>query len=173
MYALKAIAKGYNKVLGATNKIAAFLIIVLFVLICIQVFARFLPVPPVLWTTDFAIYCLVFLGFIGMAFLLRKGAHVAIDILVEALPLKAGHIVSIITCIIGAATSVFVAYIALDVTISQFTRGIFVNAALFNMPKWILLSVIPFGLWLTVIEFIVLMRKHFMELLRPGKAVNE
>lgn len=173
MIVLKSIANGYNKVLGATSRIAAALIIALFVLICIQVFARLLPVPPVLWTTDFAIYCLVFLGFLGMAHLLRRGAHVAIDVLVDALPPVAGNIISIIVCLIGVATTVFVGYIALDVTINQFVRGVFVNAALFNMPKWILLAIIPFGLWMSCIEFIVLIFQHFKKLLFPEAAAKE
>jgi len=164
----KAIAKGYNKVLSTTFAISGYLILAIFVLICIQVFSRYLPVPPLLWTTDIAIFCLVLLGFIGMANLLRKGAHVAIDILVDHLPLRTAETIGIIVCVIGAITTVITAYVALDVTINQFERGVFLSGSSFNMPKWILLAIIPFGFFSTFIEFVVLIREHFLKLLALG-----
>ena len=168
MSVLKSIARGYNKLLSATNVIAGFILIALFVLICVQVFARLLPITAVLWTTDLATYCLIILGFIGMAFVLRKGAHVAIDILVEVLPVRVGQVIGVITCVIGAVTTIYVAFAAIDVTMSQFERGVYITASMGNVPKWILLAFIPFGLSMTFIEFIVLIRKHFLGVIRPG-----
>jgi len=172
MFVLKAIAKGYGKLLDVTNVIAACLIILLFVMICFQVFMRYLPTHPVLWTTDIAIFCLIILAFIGMAYLTRKGAHVAIDILVDSMPPRAAEIVGVIVCLIGAATTAYAAYVALDVTINQYSRGILFSITSFNMPKWILLTIIPFGFATTLIEFVIMIRKHLLRAIHPDAEKN-
>jgi TRAP-type C4-dicarboxylate transport system permease small subunit len=168
MKILKAIAKGYNIVLENILKLMGIVIIVLLVIVCLQVFARYLPIPPILWTTDLAIYCLLALGFLGIGWLLRKGAHVAIDIVVEALPVKGKNLVGVVTSLTGAATTFIVIYYSLLVTTNQFERGIFITGSVFNMPKWILLAFIPIGFFFAFIEFLVLLRSHVLALKNNG-----
>jgi TRAP-type C4-dicarboxylate transport system permease small subunit len=156
------IAKTYNIVLEHIPKVMAGVILALLVIVCIQVFARYLPIPPVLWTTDIAMYCLIVLGFLGIGWLLRKGAHVAIDIAVESLPFRGKHMIGMLTSVIGAVTTLIVACFAGFVVTNQFSRGIFVTGSLFNTPKWMLLVFIPIGFAFAFIEFVALFRGHML-----------
>jgi TRAP-type C4-dicarboxylate transport system permease small subunit len=157
MRILKTIAGGYNKVLNSLCHIAGGLIIFLLLIVCLQVFARILPIPPVLWTTDFAMYCMIALGFLGIGWLLRKGAHVAIDILVDLLPFRLKNFIGAAVAIIGAFSSGWIVYYGISVSVNQFQRGVFTLGSLFNMPKWILLIFIPIGFFFAVVEFTVML----------------
>jgi len=76
-------------------------------------------------------------------------------------------VIGIITCVIGAATTCFIAFTAIDVTISHIERGVYLTASFGSMPKWILLVFVPFAMSMTFIEFIVWIRKHILGLIHP------
>lgn len=169
MKIFKGIMNGYNRLLDVICDFGAVLIVVMFLAICLQVFARLLPIPPVLWTTDVAMYIMIILGFLGLGALLRKGAHVSIDVLVNAMPNKAKYTVETITSVVGALSCAVVAYFGILVMVNQIQRGVFVGGSLFNMPRWILTAFIPIGFSFAFIEFIVIISKNVIKIKNSSK----
>lgn len=160
MKVFRMIAKGYNKVLAAINQLMGYIILFLFVIVCVQVFARLLPIPPVMWTTDIAMYCMIVLAFLGMGYLLRTGAHVAIDLIVSKMPPKAANITGVVTSAIGAVTTAVLMVFSAMLTVNHLERFVKLPGSVWQMPRWVLSIVVPIGFAFTLIEFIVLICRY-------------
>jgi len=56
------------------------------VVILVQIFFRFIVYKPVPWSEEAARYLMVWMGMVGSSLALRKGRHIGVTVLLEALP---------------------------------------------------------------------------------------
>ncbi len=77
----------YRKALDQVEKAQSLLIQLFYVLIVVvvsfQVANRFLMKWPVVWTSDFAVICFVWLGFLCASQAVRKSAHFRMSVMLE------------------------------------------------------------------------------------------
>jgi TRAP-type C4-dicarboxylate transport system permease small subunit len=77
----------YRKVLDQMDKVQSKLIYLFYVLIVVvvsfQVLNRFILKWPVVWTSDFAVICFVWLGFLCASQAVRKSGHFRMSVLLE------------------------------------------------------------------------------------------
>lgn len=73
-----------------------------------QVFTRFVMRDPSSWTEELAIFLLIWIGLLGSAVALRRGAHLGIDILVTRMSERWARITAIFVflCVIFFSVSV-------------------------------------------------------------------
>lgn len=83
-------AMKFSAVVGGLTFVAMILIIVF------NVFARLIFLKSFAWAEEIAYLCLNWAVFMGVCLLFRDNALVAIDVLVNALPRKIQHIISIL-----------------------------------------------------------------------------
>ena len=96
---------------------------------------------------------MVYVTFLGAAWVLRSDGHVSVDILTSNLRPALYRKVMIVSSLVGAAVSLGVTYFgALAVKLSL-QRGIMVAAEL-EIPRTINLVIIPLGCFLLGIEFL-------------------
>ena len=81
--------KAMRGVTGVTGLVANLLLIAMLLAIATQVVARFALGAPTVWAEELARFLLVGITMIGAAALIERDEHIAIDILVLALPDRA------------------------------------------------------------------------------------
>ena len=96
---------------------------------------------------------MVYVTFLGAAWVLRNDAHITIDILTSNLSEERQRTLGIFSSIVGAIACFSVAYFASVATALSIKRGVMVAAEL-EIPRALNLLVIPFGCMILGIEFI-------------------
>ena len=148
---IAAIFDGVNKVLfGFTG------VLVMFIMVAISAdtMMRYFMNSPIEGTLEFAEHSLFLITFLGLAWLMKTGGHVTIDIVVTRLNPKNRALLGIITSVLAAIIALIFLWFGAEVTWSNFIRGtMFGGQGIGGMiPKAPILAAIPIGFLLLFIE---------------------
>jgi len=132
-------------------------LIAFFVLaVCWDVIARSLLGQPLRWVVEFSEYGLLFITFLGTAWVLRSEGHVSIDIVLahlnsskRALLIAAMSLVGAIVCAFLVYWGGYVGYVSID----HLQRGLY-QATTMEVPDFPLFMIIPIGSLLLLIQFL-------------------
>ena len=134
--------------------VAAAMIVFMMLAICYSVMTRFLWNRPVPWIVEVSSYLMLYITFLGMAWLQGKDGHVRIDLfLTNAKPRTLARL-DVLTSLGGAAVGLVLAWKGAGVTVDYYLRGVTVIGIL-NTPQWLLMGIIPIGGTLLFLEFIL------------------
>ena len=133
---------------------AAACIIFMMFAICYSVFMRYLWGKPVPWVLEISSYLMLYITFLGTAWLQRQEGHVEVDLFLgNATPrTRAGF--KAITYLGGAVVGFILAWKGILVTIDYFRRGVTLMGIL-DTPQFLLIAIIPIGGLLLLVEFIL------------------
>jgi TRAP-type C4-dicarboxylate transport system permease small subunit len=146
------LAKGYMRLLEGCGLLAGLTIGALAVLISVDIVGRNLGLFNFPWLLEVSEYCLYGSTFIAAPWVLHLGAHVRVDVLVEALPRAAARGLEVVVDCIGGAVSLVLGYYGLRATADAFRLGSRVAKEL-TVPEWWLLVIIPLSAALLAVEF--------------------
>ncbi len=103
-----------NALCGSLETVCKALMVTIFLIITfsafMQVFSRNLLSGSWKWTDELCRFCLVWLAFISAAVGVRKGAHLAIDVVVGILPARVRRFLSAASLFLIAAFGVFLVF---------------------------------------------------------------
>jgi TRAP-type C4-dicarboxylate transport system permease small subunit len=120
-----------------------------------EVIMRYLVRKPTTWVNDISEILLVYLTFLGSAWVLRLGGHIKIDI-IETLFLKERG--KVILLIFQNILSLFFCFVFTWITWDSFWDSLVTQertgGGLFSVPLWPVYMVIPFGAALLCIQLI-------------------
>jgi TRAP-type C4-dicarboxylate transport system permease small subunit len=88
-----------------------------------------------------------------MAWLVRRGGHIRIDIVTSHMPPARRARLLVATSLLAAAVCAFIAYWGVVTTYDFYVRGLQSEKVL-TIPMWMLLGCIPLGFGLTAVEFV-------------------
>ena len=108
---------------------------------------------PTTWSGEVVQYALAVLIFCALPDVTRRNAHVAIDILPEALPPAAALWLGRATTLIAVGACAVAALIVAGEALRQFDRGVMTNAAN-PVPRWPITAVIALGLGSAALHFL-------------------
>ncbi len=140
--------------------LAGTMVICVMITTCAEIVLRYFFKRPIFWATEITEYCLLYVTFLGTAWLLGKDGHVRIDLLVNRLNPKAQAFVDIVVSLVGAAVSLAFAWYGAKTTWSNF-RDHTIIPSILEPPFFIVLAVIPLGSFLLFIQFL---RRMFRDL---------
>lgn len=152
---LKNIIAVYEKINTGAAIGVGLLIIFTMLAVTADVVGRYFLGRPIGWVLEITEYCLLYIPFLGAAWLLKKNGHVRIDVVLRLFSEKKQNTINIFTSILGAATCFFAGYYGTAATIDHFKRGL-IDTKILEMPKYIILIVIPFGFISLSIEFVII-----------------
>jgi len=140
-----------------------------------QVFTRFVLRDPSSWTEELAIFLLIWIGLLGSAVALRRKAHLGIDVVVNRLPQKWGHIAAVFAfcCIILFSMSVLfyggIKMVAVVLMNNQLSPALGIRMG------YIYLALPISGFFLTIyaVEFIILELKALAGRLKEEEMARE
>ena len=143
---------------------AGLLLVFVTVSIGYTIFARAVGIPSPLWTVQFNEYALLWITFLGTAWVLGQNRHVAIDLLTRKLKPRTNTIFGVLHSILGCGLCAVIFWFALMTVWSMFQRGV-TDVGTVDVPKYLVLIAIPLGFLLLALQFI---RRAYAGLLSMG-----
>ena len=122
-----------------------------------QVIARYFFGLSFIWINEVNEYILLYVPFLGAAWLLRHNGHVTVDLVVRVLPPRIKKASNVLVAVLGIIVSSVLVWYGTSVTMEAYARGT-VSTTSTQLPLVYLLVVIPVGSLLLLLEFI---RKAF------------
>lgn len=142
----------FDRTIGLLALVAAFLIVFMMLSVATEVsIMRLLLNHPQVWVVDITEQSLLFITFLGTAWLLKREGHVKMDLVLTQLNPRAQVVINTITSIIGIVICLIVTWYGTQTTWEQL--GIR-SATLLELPRAPLLAVIPVGSFLLSLQFL-------------------
>ena len=143
----------FDRVVNIMFYASSGLSLVIFFSTCIELFMRYFFNRPQIWAVEVTEYAMLYITFLGTAWLLREEGHVKIDLLLSFLAPKNQAFLNSITSILGAIVCSVIAFYGSWSTWLHYQKGLTTFSAM-ELLKWPFLIVIPFGSLLLLIQFI-------------------
>ena len=117
-----------------------------------EVVARYFLAAPTVWAYAVASYALCPMIFLAMPEMSRRGAHIAIEYLLDGLPPRHRKVLAWIIIFVTGLVTLIGAWITGAETWRQYTQSIETVLA-FAVPKWWVSIFVPYGLLSSAIYF--------------------
>lgn len=142
----------FDAIINLLTILAAAIVIFMMLGIVTEVLFRYFG-GSILWMFEVSEYSLLFMTFLGAAWLLRREGHVKMEIILDRLNLRNQTLVNITTSIIGAIICSILTWYGAKVSWEHFQMGYFLKTTLEPLT-FPILAVIPVGSFLLVIQFL-------------------
>ncbi len=153
MEALRKLARFFDWIVNAFAFLAAVLLIFIMLSVTSEVVLRTFFNLPQVWVIEFCEYSLLFIAFLGAAWLLRNEGHVKMDLVLKRMGPNKQAIANIVSSAFGIIISLALIYYGTLVTWDNYQRGLYFYTVL-QTPTAAILAVIPIGSLLLFIQFI-------------------
>jgi TRAP-type C4-dicarboxylate transport system permease small subunit len=145
------------------------LLFLMMISVCWEVFSRYFLGRGTTWVIEFSEYAILYMTFLGTAWLLREDGHVEMDIVVNALQPRTQRILRSITSLMCALVCLLLTWSGADVALDYLQRDLH-RPTLMAPPQFPLFAVIPTGFSLLSIQFL---RRARRALLAPSDSTNK
>ncbi|RAI03413.1 TRAP transporter substrate-binding protein DctP [Acuticoccus sediminis] len=116
-----------------------------------QIIGRFVGVT--IDGTELAGFCMAASTFLGLAYTLKSGTHVRVNLATRGLPAGIKQVVEVLCCLIGLAASAYFTYFSIRLAMQSYQFGD-VSPGLIAAPFWIPQTGMAIGGGLLVIAFV-------------------
>jgi TRAP-type C4-dicarboxylate transport system permease small subunit len=138
---MEIVVRGFNKVLVF---IASFMMAGLMIIVCIDLALRYFFNSPLLWGTEVTEILLLYITFLGMAWVFREDGHVVIDVFTNKATGRKKKILNGISYFLVGIVSAVLIYYGFYTTYDHYSRGVF-NPTVIETPIALIIIVIPIG----------------------------
>jgi len=143
----------FDRVITGFAVLAGFLLAFSVISVTVSVATRYFFNFPIGWVTEISAYILLYITFMIAAWVLKEGAHVTIDIVLELLRPNIQSVISIFTSYLCAAVCLILTFFGARETWELYSTGYFTPTEL-ELPKWTINIVIFVGSLLLFIQFL-------------------
>ena len=150
---MKKLLEIFDRVINIMIFLAGLLLIFIMLSVGLEVISRYLVNRPQMWVTEVTECLLLYITFLGSAWLLREEGHVKVDIILNHLSPKTAAFLGVISSILGIFVSITLTIYGISVTWNYFQRGIYTPTAL-EIPVSAILVIIPIGSIMLFIQFL-------------------
>lgn len=126
-----------------------------------SILVRAMHLPGPIWIVQFNEYAMLFATFLGAAWLLSKGKHVSIELVISRLSQRSQKVFGIIHSLMGMGLCATLFWFGTLTTLENFKRKV-IHVQAVDVPMAYILFVIPLGFFLLSLQFI----RNFIEGLR-------
>jgi TRAP-type C4-dicarboxylate transport system permease small subunit len=142
----------YDRLIDATGMIAGVCILAMAVAITVDVLMRHFGFGTLGWVVEVSEYDLFVVTMLGAPWVLRKGGHVRVDLVVSALTGSARRAAELAAEVIGLLFAAALGIFGLLGTIDSYQSGDKIFKTL-TLDEWWLLALVPFCGLLLSVEF--------------------
>ena len=153
MTAGKKIIRIFDSVLDAGAALSGALLVAVMLLTSIKVFFRYGLREGLMGVDQISGTLLLYIAFLGAAWVLRREEHVTIDLLVTQLGPRNRRWLTCTNSVLGALICLVVAFYGTVEAVTSWQRGILIPAEI-EIPRVINLGVIPLGAFLLSLQFL-------------------
>jgi TRAP-type C4-dicarboxylate transport system permease small subunit len=151
--------KVYTRIVNLCAALAALLIPLIMVGVSIDVGGRYLFGQPLGWVFEMTEYALLCIPFLGMAWLVRQGGHVTIDLAVEAAPERRRPMMRAFAAVVAAGVCAVGSFWGFLAAWDNFERGV-TTVGIYPVQKFPFLAIIAIGFLLSTIAFVINAREE-------------
>ena len=158
---MNAFERGYGRLLEVFAAVACALIFGMTLMICADVFlrnVRAFPIAGLEWANEISEAMLFLVTLLTAPWLLRRGQHIRVDIVLRAVPRRAGWIFEWVVDALGLACCLVIALYSARAALASFNAGS-VSIKTLVTPEWWLLSALPVAFFALAIEMLFRMRR--------------
>jgi len=159
---MERLEAAYGKLLEALALAACALVFGMTLMICADVLLRNVRLVPGLvgleWSNEISEAMLYLITMLTAPWLLRKGQHVRVDIVLRAVPKRVGWVFEWIVDVLGLACCLVIAYYGARAALASVQAGSMSIKTLVT-PEWWLLSVLPVAFLALSVEMLFRMRR--------------
>ncbi len=152
----------YGRLLEAFALVACALVFGMMLMICADVLLRNVRLIPSVagleWSNEISEGALYLVTMLTAPWLLRRGQHIRVDIVLRAVPKQVGWIFEWAVDVLGFACCLFIAYYGTRAAVASFKAGS-VSIKTLVTPEWWLLSVLPVAFLALSLEMLFRMRR--------------
>lgn len=151
---------GFDRLLKLAANLGMFVLFLMMLAVCWEVFSRYFLGRGSVWVIEFSEYALLYMTFLGAAWLLQKDGHVEMDIVVAALRPESRRTIKSITSVACSLVCLMLAWSGADVALDYLQRGLH-RPTLVAPPAFPLFAIIPIGFFLLFVQFLRRAREAF------------
>ena len=162
---MQRLEAAYGRVLDALALIACALILGMTLMICADVFLRNVRIIPSMvglaWSNEISEAMLFLITMLTAPWLLRRGSHIRVDIILRAVPPIVGWLFEWIVDVLAFACCALIAYYSARAAWASYAAGSLSIKTLVT-PEWWLLAVLPVAFALLTLEMAFRMRRLYL-----------
>jgi len=143
----------FDYILGIMAAVGMVILTLMMLIVCWEVVSRYFLGRGTVWVIEFSEYALLYITFLGTAWVLRREGHVEMDLITIRLNRKAKAIVKGMVSILAALLCSVFSWFGSVVAFDHLSRGMH-QPTLMNPPDFPLLVIIPVGFFLLFIQFL-------------------
>ena len=143
----------FDRTMNAMAFLAGVILIFIMLSVCLEVILRDVFDAPQMWVTQVTECLLLYITFLGSAWLLREEGLVKVDIILSRLSPRTGAFLGLISSIIGAIVSVVITVSGATITWHYYVKGMYTPTVM-EIPLAAILVIIPVGSLMLLIQFI-------------------
>lgn len=143
----------FDRALEVMATLASLVLIFVIIIVVADALGRYFFGFYIIWVTLISEYSLLYITFLGGAWLLREEKHVMVELVTGQLAKKKQALLGIITSLIGAIVYTFLLSYGVIVTVDHFQRGIY-DPGILRFPKAPIILIIPVGSFFLVVQFL-------------------
>ena len=153
-------------------KVAIVILCLVIISVCLEIFMRYFLNRPLMWVVELTEYALLWVTFLGAAWLLKEGGHVRVDIVINFMSERWKSRCAVFSSLLGLLISLILTYFGAFATYDHWARDMFKPTVL-EFPTWIVLAAIPLGSIFLVFRFLNLMLKNLSALFSDSSKANK
>ena len=153
----------FDRIIDFMAFLAGVLLVGAVLIVCFEIWMRYFVRKPQVWTVEVCEYFLFAIAFLGAPWLLKKGGHVSIDIIVAQMGRKTRIFLGLFSKAMGVLISAIICGFSMVTSWDSYVSGVVVIKTL-SIPKYYFLLLIALGYFLLLIEFARQFFGHFKEL---------
>ncbi len=143
----------FDRSMDLLSYLARVFVILQVLLVTGDVVGRYFFRKPIIGAVEITEVMILWIAFLGAAWLLKEGGHVRMEIVVSRLKPEAQTVLNIITSIMSAIVCLVLVWYGIRVTADAFRAGT-LQAGLIGIPTSLVIIIIPIGSFLLFIQYI-------------------
>ena len=159
---MERLEAAYGRLLEALALVACALVLAMTVMICADVLLRNVRIVPgvagLAWSNEMSEAMLYLVTMLTAPWLLRRGQHIRVDILLRMVPKRVGWVFEWVTDTVGLACCLVIAFYGARAALASYKAGSMSIKTLIT-PEWWLLSVLPVAFLALSLEMLFRMRR--------------
>jgi TRAP-type C4-dicarboxylate transport system permease small subunit len=161
-----------DRILSAMFAFAGILLLFAMIIISVGVASRYLFDRPIGWAIEVVEYSLLYIAFLTAPLVLRKGAHVRMDLIFSRLGPRLQKILDLITSTLSTIVCFILFWFGVRVTWDLFRTG-YTTPTVLEVPKFMVIAIIFVGFGILFILFLIRTYNIFSNWKAPGSGKKE
>jgi C4-dicarboxylate transporter, DctQ subunit len=158
------VIKLLDKVCSLLSLLAGLILVFITLSIGYSILTRAIGIRGIVWVIQFNEYALLWMTFLGSAWLLAKGKHVSVHIVLQRLSDRQKSIFAVIHALMGMVLCAMLCWFTAFTAFEKIGRNV-IDVQAVDLPIGYVLLVIPVGFFLLFLQFI----RKFVEGIRGEK----